>query len=365
MVMVEMEKPRDTFIKIRGQYDKNGDKVTANTPHFLPPLPSAPANGKRYTRLDLAKWLVSPEQPLVARVEVNRIWAIVFGTGLVKTVNDFGSQGEWPSHPELLDWLAADFMRDWNIKRVVKQMVMSSTYCQSSRVTRELLERDSANRLLAHGPRNRLDAEFIRDNALAISGLLNPEICGEPVFPIQPPGIWEVNEAASPQRQLEAGARRPAISPGDLHLPSPQHALSLDAHLRRPQPRSLHGQPGALEHAVAVAGADERSGLRRSRPRPGPAHAEGKPALDSTTSAYRLHVAAGSFWPVRWAVSSERAILEQTLARRTGANIKKDTNRPPKRLTKVPAICRGPGRHTDVGRTGCVDGGGECDFEFE
>jgi mono/diheme cytochrome c family protein len=197
MVMVEMEKPRDTFVKIRGQYDKNGEKVTANTPQFLPPLPSEPINGKRYTRLDLAKWLVSPEQPLVARVEVNRWWAVIFGTGIVKSLNDFGSQGEWPSHPELLEWMAADFARDWNIKRVLKQMVMSSTYCQSSRVTREMLERDSANRLLAHGPRNRLDAEFIRDNALAISGLLNPEIGGEPVFPIQPPGIWDQGGAAS------------------------------------------------------------------------------------------------------------------------------------------------------------------------
>lgn len=194
MVMVEMAKPRDTFIKIRGQYDKNGERVTSQTPHFLPPLPAKPANGQRYTRLDLANWLVSPEQPLVARVAVNRYWATIFGTGLVKTVNDFGFQGEWPSHPELLEWLAADFMRDWNVKRALKQMVMSATYRQSSRVTPSLLERDSGNRLLARGPRNRLDAEFIRDNALAISGLLNSDIGGKPVFPAQPPGIWEVND---------------------------------------------------------------------------------------------------------------------------------------------------------------------------
>jgi hypothetical protein len=194
MVMIEMDKPRDTFIKIRGQYDKNGEKVTANTPHFLPPLPAEPANGKRYTRLDLARWLTSPDHPLVARVEVNRLWAMVFGTGIVKTVNDFGSQGEWPSHPELLEWLAADFMKDWDIKRTVRQMVTSSTYRQASAFRPDLLERDSANRLLARGPRNRLEAEFIRDNALAVGGLLNDSIGGKPVFPAQPPGIWEVNE---------------------------------------------------------------------------------------------------------------------------------------------------------------------------
>ena len=196
MVMAEMPAPRDTFMKVRGQYDKNGEKVTANVPHFLPKLPEKPANGTRYTRLDLANWLVSPEHPLTARVEVNRLWAIVFGTGLVKTLNDFGSQGEWPSHPELLEWLAADFKKDWDIKRAVKQMVMSATYRQTARANRELIERDTANRLLARGPRFRLDAEFVRDNALAVSGLLNGEVGGKPVFPIQPPGIWEVNEMA-------------------------------------------------------------------------------------------------------------------------------------------------------------------------
>src|SRR5204863_6531848 len=113
----------------------------------------------------LAKWLVAPEQPLTSRVAVNRFWAMLFGTGIVKTVNDFGMQSEYPSHPELLDWLAADFMRDWNVKRVVKQMVMSATYRQSSRVTPDLLAKDTENRLLAHGPRHRLDAEFVRDNA--------------------------------------------------------------------------------------------------------------------------------------------------------------------------------------------------------
>ncbi len=213
MVMAEMAKPRDTFIKVRGSYDKDGEKVTAAAPAFLPPLPKKPLNGERYTRLDLAQWLVSPENPLTARVAVNRWWAMLFGIGLVKTVNDFGMQSEWPSHPELLDMLAADFMRDWNVKRAIKQIVMSSTYRQSSRVTPLHLERDTDNRLLARGPRHRLDAEFVRDNALAVAGLLNRELGGRPVQPYQPPGIWEINEMSglSWKHQHDAGQYRRAM----------------------------------------------------------------------------------------------------------------------------------------------------------
>ena len=193
MVMAEMEKPRDTFIKVRGQYDLDGEKVAAGVPAFLPQIP-APPDGRPLNRLDFARWLVSKEQPLTARVTVNRWWAMLFGTGLVKTLNDFGSQGEWPSHPELLDWLAGDFMNDWNTKRMLKQMVMSATYRQSARVAPDLLARDSENRLLARGPRQRLEAEMIRDNALAIAGILNPHIGGRSIKPQQPPGTWEINE---------------------------------------------------------------------------------------------------------------------------------------------------------------------------
>jgi hypothetical protein len=188
MVMAEMEKPRDTFVLLRGQYDKPGEKVTAGVPASLPPLPAgAPAN-----RLGLAEWLVSPRQPLTARVMVNRYWQMYFGTGIVKTAEDFGSQGEWPSHPELLDWLATEFMRSgWDIKKMQKLIVMSATYRQSSVVPSELEAKDPENRLLARGPRFRLPAEFIRDQALAISGLLNDEIGGASVSPYQPPGLWE------------------------------------------------------------------------------------------------------------------------------------------------------------------------------
>jgi len=188
MVMSEMERPRDTFVLLRGQYDKPGERVTANVPASLPPLPQgAPTN-----RLGLAQWLVSPSQPLTARVVVNRYWQMYFGTGLVKTAEDFGSQGEWPSHPELLDWLASEFMRSgWDVKHMQKLIVLSATYRQSSVTTPELAAKDPENRLLAHGPRFRLPAEMIRDQALAISGLLSPEIGGRSVSPYQPPGLWE------------------------------------------------------------------------------------------------------------------------------------------------------------------------------
>ncbi len=205
MVMEEMATPRDTFVKTRGAYDKNGEKVAPGVPEFLPPLGPAP-DGKRLTRYDLANWLISPEHPLTSRVAVNRLWAILFGTGIVRTLNDFGMQGDWPSHPDLLEWLAADFMRDWNMKRAVRQIMLSSTYRQSSQVRPALLEKDSGNRLLARGPRHRLDAEFVRDNALAVSGLLNPEMGGKGVLPAQPPGIWEVNEMGGQGYKKSAGA---------------------------------------------------------------------------------------------------------------------------------------------------------------
>ncbi len=188
MVMSEMEKPRNTFLLVRGQYDKPGDPVTANVPASLPPLPA----GSPTNRLGLAQWLVSPAHPLTSRVIVNRYWQMYFGIGLVKSAEDFGSQGEWPSHPELLDWLATEFQRTgWDIKQMQKLIVMSATYQQSSATTPELLAKDPENRLLAHGPRFRLAAEFIRDQALAISGLLNREIGGKSVSPYQPAGLWE------------------------------------------------------------------------------------------------------------------------------------------------------------------------------
>jgi len=194
MVMEEMPQPRDTFILVRGQYDKHGEKVVAAVPSTFPPLPDgAPAN-----RLGLAEWLVSPTQPLMSRVTVNRYWQMFFGNGLVKTTEDFGLQGATPSHPELLDWLASEFMtgsgsesRPWDVKALIRRIVTSSTYRQSSVVTAELYARDPENKLLARGPRFRLQAEFLRDQALAVSGLMNPLIGGQSVSPYQPTGLWE------------------------------------------------------------------------------------------------------------------------------------------------------------------------------
>jgi Protein of unknown function (DUF1553)/Protein of unknown function (DUF1549)/Planctomycete cytochrome C len=188
MVMQEMPKPRDTFLLLRGQYDKKSVKVSAAVPEHLSPLPKGvPSN-----RLGLAKWLVSSSHPLTARVIVNRYWQMYFGIGIVKTAEDFGSQGEWPSHPELLDWLATEFTRTgWSVKAKQRLIVTSATYRQSSEVRSELLAKDPENRLLARAPRVRLLAEFIRDQALAISGLLNGEIGGASVSPYQPSGLWE------------------------------------------------------------------------------------------------------------------------------------------------------------------------------
>ncbi len=172
----------------RGQYDQMRDEVFPKTPSVLPPMTqSMPRN-----RLGLAMWIVDPSNPLTARVTVNRFWEEVFGTGMVKTVEDFGSQGEPPTHPELLDWLAVDF-RDsgWDVKRLFRTIVLSATYRQSAETTPEKIARDPDNRLLARGPRFRMDGEMVRDYALFASGLLRPEIGGPSVKPYQPSNIWE------------------------------------------------------------------------------------------------------------------------------------------------------------------------------
>jgi hypothetical protein len=202
LVMAEMKEPRPTFVLIRGAFNAPGERVEPATPAVLPPMAAdLPRN-----RLGLAKWLVDPANPLTARVTVNRFWQQVFGYGLVKTSEDFGAQGASPSHPELLDWLALDFSgTGWDVKRLMKMMVTSATYRQGAAFTPDLLESDPENRLLARSGRQRLMGEFIRDQALAVSGLLAGKIGGPSVKPYHPPGIYE---------QLTEGSGTTSYVPG-------------------------------------------------------------------------------------------------------------------------------------------------------
>ncbi|MES2792345.1 MAG: DUF1553 domain-containing protein, partial [Planctomycetota bacterium] len=188
MVMRERAQPRETFILVKGAYNVPSDKVEHGVLTEILPLPADAAK----SRLALAQWLVSPEHPLMARVTVNRFWQQFFGTGLVKSTEDFGVQGDQPSHPELLDWLAVEFRESgWDVKHLIKLMVMSATYRQSSKTLPGMAERDPDNRLLARGPRFRLPSWMIRDQALAVSGLLVERFGGSPVKGYQPSGVWE------------------------------------------------------------------------------------------------------------------------------------------------------------------------------
>ncbi len=206
MVMQENPKPAETHLLIRGAYDRPGDVVQRGLPALLPPMPAGVPNN----RLGLAKWLVDPSNPLTARVTVNRFWQMYFGAGIVRTVEDFGSQGELPSNPGLLDWLATEFMRTgWDVKALQKTIVMSATYRQSSRVSAELEAADPDNRLLARGPRFRLAPEMMRDEALAMSGLLVNKVGGPSVKPYQPAGLWkELSGGADYQRDKGEGLYR-------------------------------------------------------------------------------------------------------------------------------------------------------------
>jgi hypothetical protein len=188
MVMKEAAQSRAAFVLKRGEYDKPGDEVERALPAVLPRLPEGAPNN----RLGFAKWLVSGEHPLTARVWVNRAWERFFGTGIVKTTENFGSQAEWPSHPELLDWLATEFVRvGWDMKAMQRLMVTSETYRQSAQVTSEHLMKDPENRLLARMPRLRLSAEGVRDQALALSGLLVEKVGGPSVHPYMPEAVWD------------------------------------------------------------------------------------------------------------------------------------------------------------------------------
>jgi len=203
MIMKELEKPREARVLNRGEYDKPGDVVPRALPAVFPPLPPGAPNN----RLGFAQWLVSGEHPLTARVWVNRAWEKFFGTGLVKTTENLGSQAEWPSHPELLDWLATEFVQlKWDMKAMQKLIVMSAAYRQSSRVTPEHLAKDPENRLLARAPRLRLPAETLRDQALSVSGLLAEKLGGPSVRPYMPDNVWDETSKYGDMRNYKADA---------------------------------------------------------------------------------------------------------------------------------------------------------------
>jgi hypothetical protein len=236
MVMKELDTPRETFVLSRGQYDHpdRSRPVQRSVPVALGSLaPDAPRN-----RLGLAQWLFSPENPLTARVAANRMWELVFGHGLVRTSEDFGLQGEWPTHPELLDWLAVDFREHgWDMRRTLRMIVTSSTYRQSSKVRTDLAETDPDNRLLASYPRRRLTAEQIRDGALAMSGLLVERFGGPSVKPEQPEGLWqEVAMLSSNTREYKPGPdeenRRRSIYTYWKRASPPPSMLTFDAPTR-------------------------------------------------------------------------------------------------------------------------------------
>ncbi len=267
LVMEELPAPRITHILLRGEYNKLGEAVLANTPASLLAMSAdLPRN-----RLGLAKWLTDPANPLTARVMVNRLWQSLFGVGLVRTSEDLGTQGELPSHPELLDWLATEFIRsDWDVKHMLRLMVSSATYRQSSRVTPQLFEGDPANRLLARGPRFRLQSEFLRDQALFASGLLVTKTGGPSVKSYHPPGLYEQVTAGSGTNIYVEGSgpdlyRRSMYSYWKRSVPNPA-MLVFDAPfreactLRRPrtntplQSLNLMNDPTYVEAARFLAG---------------------------------------------------------------------------------------------------------------
>jgi hypothetical protein len=253
MVMEEMPAPRETHVLLRGAYDQPGDKVSPGVPAILFPMAKEfPDN-----RLGLARWLVDRSNPLTARVTVNRFWRMYFGTGIVKTLDDFGSQGEAPTHPELLDWLATEFVRTgWNVKELQKTIVTSATYRQASKADLDLLRRDPENLLLARGPRFRLPAETIRDQALSVAGLLVQRIGGPSVKPYQPDGLWaELGSARYEQDHGDKLYRRSLYTFWKRTVPPPTMA-SFDAPSREScvVQRSLTNSPlQALDLMNSVA----------------------------------------------------------------------------------------------------------------
>ncbi len=263
MVMQELPQPRETHVLIRGSHKVKGQRVTPGVPEVLHPL----GVGQPPDRLGLARWLVDPRNPLVGRVIMNRIWAQYFGRGIVETSEDFGVQGEPPSHPELLAWLAKELVRQgWSQKAMHRLIVTSATYRQSSRVTPDRLERDPFNRLFSRGPRFRMEAEMVRDQALALGGLLKRTIGGPSVFPHQPDGIWFVpysgdrwNESRGGdqyRRGLYTFWRRSAPYPTFLAFDAPSREVCCERRSRTDTPLqalATLNDPAFVQPAAALA----------------------------------------------------------------------------------------------------------------
>ena len=270
MVMQELPEPRPAFVLKRGAYDARGERVDRGVPAVLPPMAKAWPND----RLGFARWIVSPDNPLTARVTVNRFWQMFFGTGLVKTAEDFGAQGEVPSHPELLDWLALEFQQNgWDVKALLKTIVLSATYRQSSKITPELLQRDPENRLLARGPRLRLPAEMIRDQALFVSGLLVEKLGGPSVRPYQPEGLYKdmlFSNMTNYAQDKGEGLWRRSLYTFWKRTVMPPAMQVFDASSRESCTRARD----AHQHAAASSEPDERHDLRRSGQADGRTHVE-------------------------------------------------------------------------------------------
>jgi hypothetical protein len=241
MVMRELAQPRPTFVLERGAYDSPGAMVSRQVPEAFRYETSREADQissddqadksqPQLNRLDLAKWLVNPEHPLTSRVAVNRMWQMLFGRGIVATSEDFGLQGSQPTHPQLLDWLAIEFIDSgWDVKRLLKTVVMSRTYRQSSNVSPRLLEADPENQLLARGPAVRLPAEMIRDAALAAGGILSEERGGPPVKPYQPAGLWKEKSGSVYQRDVGPGSHRRSLYTYWKRTSPPPSMMTFDA----------------------------------------------------------------------------------------------------------------------------------------
>jgi hypothetical protein len=276
MVLAERKQPRETHVLIRGVWDKKGDVVKPDVPGAIAPWTA----GEKRTRLELAQWIVSRENPLTARVIVNQLWQLCFGNGLVRTPEDFGLQGERPTHPELLDWLAVEFMESgWDVKHMLKLIVTSRTYRQSSDASEALHNRDPENRLLARGARYRLPSWMLRDAALESAGLLNGAIGGPPVRPYQPDGVWEEmfmgrfryepSEGAAQYRRTLYAFWRRAIAPTFLFDSAQRRVCEVrTARTNTPlQALTLLNDASYREAAQAIA----RAALHQ--------HAENSPAL--------------------------------------------------------------------------------------